>query len=147
MEAIRATATKAGNSGQPDLRGWLQQLAATDRLAVAREGISLTDELAAVAKKLEFESAVMFPSPDRHAIPVVANLFADRSWIAESLGVPVGELLSRFPAGGAPPVAMDRGERGAGARRRSSRRSICSAYCRFQSITNTTAAPTSRQRC
>jgi 2,5-furandicarboxylate decarboxylase 1 len=96
MEAIQTTVTKAGNSGHPDLRGWLQQLAATNRLAVAREGISLTDELAAVAKKLELESAVMFPSPDRHAIPVVANLFADRSWIADSLGVPVNELLSRF---------------------------------------------------
>jgi 2,5-furandicarboxylate decarboxylase 1 len=96
MEASDTTATKAGNSVHPDLRGWLQQLAATDRLAVAREGISLTDELAAVAKKLEFDSAVMFPSPDQHTIPVVANLFADRSWIADSLGVPVNELLSRF---------------------------------------------------
>jgi 2,5-furandicarboxylate decarboxylase 1 len=96
MDSIQTTATKAGNSGHPDLRGWLQQLAATNRLAVAREGISLTDELAAVAKKLELESAVMFPSPDRHAIPVVANLFADRSWIADSLGIPVNELLSRF---------------------------------------------------
>jgi hypothetical protein len=81
MEAIQITATKAGNSRHPDLRGWLQQLAATNRLAVAREGISLTDELAAVAKKLELESAVMFPSPDRHAIrwsqtslPTVAGL-------------------------------------------------------------------------
>jgi 2,5-furandicarboxylate decarboxylase 1 len=96
MDSIQTTATKAGNSGYPDLRGWLQQLAATNRLAVAREGISLTDELAAVAKKLELERAVMFPSPDRHAIPVVANLFADRSWIADSLGVPVNKLLSRF---------------------------------------------------
>src|ERR1700722_15271282 len=96
MDSIQATATKAGTTGHPDLRGWLQQLAATNRLMVAHEGISLTDELAAVAKKLELECAVMFPSPDRHAIPVVANLFADRSWIAESLGVPVNELLSRF---------------------------------------------------
>jgi 2,5-furandicarboxylate decarboxylase 1 len=96
MDSIQTTATKTGSSGHPDLRDWLQQLAATNRLAVAREGISLTDELAAVAKKLELESAVMFPSPDRHAIPVVANLFADRSWIAESLGVPVNQLLSRF---------------------------------------------------
>jgi 2,5-furandicarboxylate decarboxylase 1 len=96
MDSIQTTATKDGNSGHPDLRSWLQQLAATNRLAVAREGISLTDELAAVAKKLELERAVMFPSPDRHAIPVVANLFADRSWIAGSLGVPVNEFLSRF---------------------------------------------------
>jgi 2,5-furandicarboxylate decarboxylase 1 len=95
MDSIQTTATKAGSSGH-DLRAWLQQLAATNRLVVAREGISLTDELAAVAKKLELERAVMFPSPGRHAIPVVANLFADRSWIADSLGVPVNELLSHF---------------------------------------------------
>jgi 2,5-furandicarboxylate decarboxylase 1 len=96
MDSIQTTTTKAGHSVRPDLRDWLQQLAATNRLAVAREGISLTDDLAAVAKRLEFESAVMFPSPDGHTIPVVANLFADRSWIADSLGVPVNELLSRF---------------------------------------------------
>ena len=32
----------------PNLRTWLRQLAATDRLAVTRSGISLTDELAAL---------------------------------------------------------------------------------------------------
>ena len=44
--------------------------------------------MAAIAKKLENERAVMFPEPGRHPIPVVANLFADRGWIADSLGVP-----------------------------------------------------------
>ena len=29
-------------------------------------------------------------------IPVVANLFADRSWIADALGVPVGQAASAF---------------------------------------------------
>lgn len=82
----------------PDLRTWLQHLAATDRLAVARPGISLIDELAAVAKTLERERAVLFPSPGGHAVSVVANLFADRSWVADSIGVPTGDLLSRFQA-------------------------------------------------
>ena len=35
------------------LRGWLKHLASTDRLAVAREGVSLEYELAGIAKKLE----------------------------------------------------------------------------------------------
>ena len=96
MEAGRANPATARNWQHPDLRSWLQQLAATDRLAVARDGVSLIDELAAVAKKLERERAVLFPKPDQHPIPVVANLFADRSWIADSLGVPTAELLSRF---------------------------------------------------
>jgi 2,5-furandicarboxylate decarboxylase 1 len=86
----------AGSNSRSDLRGWLGHLAATDRLALAREGLSLIDELAAVAKKLELDQAVLFPAPGGHRIPVVANLFADRSWIAEALGVSSGELLSRF---------------------------------------------------
>ncbi len=90
-------ATKPANEA-PDLRSWLRQLSATDRLAVAQPGISLTDDLAAVAKTLERERAVLFPAPDRHTIPVIANLFADRSWVAESIGAPTNELLSRFQA-------------------------------------------------
>jgi 2,5-furandicarboxylate decarboxylase 1 len=96
MKTRRATPADAGHDNYPDLRGWLQRLFATDRLVVAHDGVSLIDELAAVAKKLEMERAVLFPKPGQHAIPVVANLFADRSWIADSLGVPRGELLSRF---------------------------------------------------
>lgn len=96
MEASRSNTDKAGGSTVADLRGWLQTLAATDRLAVARDGISLTDELAAVAKKLENERAVLFPSPGQHPIPVVANLFANRGWIADALEVSGAELLSRF---------------------------------------------------
>jgi 2,5-furandicarboxylate decarboxylase 1 len=96
MEAGRAIPAPISNWQHPDLRSWLQRLVATDRLVVARDGVSLIDELAAVAKKLELESAVLFPKPGQHDIPVVANLFADRSWIADSLGVPSGELLSRF---------------------------------------------------
>ncbi len=96
MDAGRADPATTSNWQHPDLRSWLQRLVATDRLVVARDGVSLIDELAAVAKKLELESAVLFPRPGQHAIPVVANLFVDRSWIADSLGVPSGELLSRF---------------------------------------------------
>src|SRR3974377_2574166 len=96
MEARRTNTDTAGQSTHPDLRGWLQWLAATDRLAVARKGISLIDERAAVAKKLENERAVLFPAPGKHAIPVVANLFANRAWMHDSLGVPPAELLARF---------------------------------------------------
>jgi 2,5-furandicarboxylate decarboxylase 1 len=95
MEARRSN-TGTVNEPHPDLRDWLQSLAATERLAVARKGLSLIDELAAVAKKLESESAVLFPEPGQHTIPVVANLFVDRNWIADSLRVPVDELLSAF---------------------------------------------------
>ena len=96
MEARRSNTDTASDAAHPDLRDWLRQLAAADRLAVAHNGVSLIDELAAIAKKLENERAVLFPEPGQHAIPVVANLFADRSWIADALGVPLGKLLSHF---------------------------------------------------
>jgi len=96
MEARRSNTDTTSEAAHPDLRNWLRQLVAADRLAVAQKGVSLIDELAAVAKKLENERAVLFPEPGNHAIPVVANLFADRSWIADALGVPVRELLSHF---------------------------------------------------
>jgi 2,5-furandicarboxylate decarboxylase 1 len=96
MEACSAAPVASGHNASPDLRSWLQRLVTTDRLVVAREGVSLIDELAAVSKKLELEQAVLFPAPGGHPIPVVANLFADRNWIADSLHVPADQLLSRF---------------------------------------------------
>ena len=86
----------AGHNAPADLRSWLHQLAATGRLAVARSGISLIDELAAISKTLELDRAVMFPRPGGHAMAVVSNLFADRSWVADSIGVPCADLLTRF---------------------------------------------------
>ena len=79
-----------------DLRRWLSYLAERDRLAVAREGIALVDELAAISKRLERERTVLFPRPDGHDIPVVANLFTTRGSVAESIGVRDDELLDRF---------------------------------------------------
>jgi 2,5-furandicarboxylate decarboxylase 1 len=96
MEATRSNTDTASETAHPDLRDWLRRLAAADRLAVAQKGISLIDELAAIAKKLENDRSFLFPEPGHHPIPVVANLFADRSWIADALGVPVGKLLSNF---------------------------------------------------
>ena len=78
---------RRGASAPADLRAWLAFLAERGRLAIAREGIGLADELAAVAKRLERDSAVLFPRPDGHEIPVVANLFAGRDWVADSTDV------------------------------------------------------------
>ena len=88
--------SKLGHNAVTDLRGWLTQLECSGRLAVAKEGVSLIDELAAISKRLEFERAVVFPRPGGHPMPVVANLFADRSWVAESMGASTAQLLGRF---------------------------------------------------
>jgi 2,5-furandicarboxylate decarboxylase 1 len=90
--------TSLSEMGALDLRSWLRHLAAAGRLAVARSGISLIDELAAVSKKLERDRVVIFPRPGGHAMAVVSNLFTDRSSVAASIGVPTGELLSCFQA-------------------------------------------------
>jgi 2,5-furandicarboxylate decarboxylase 1 len=63
---------------------------------VARNGVSLIDQLAAVSKRLELERAVVFPRPGGHSMTVVSNLFVDRGWIADSIGVPTEDLLTRF---------------------------------------------------
>ncbi|MDP6343259.1 MAG: UbiD family decarboxylase, partial [Alphaproteobacteria bacterium] len=82
--------------GYRDLRQWLAYLSASDRLALASPGLALHHQVAAVAKRLENDTAVLFPSPDQHAVPVVANLLADRGWIAESLGIDQDQLLARY---------------------------------------------------
>ncbi len=83
------------------LRSWLKHLAATGRLAKAESGVDLDYEVAAVAKRQDGSKAVLFPSPRRGDgnapnIPVIANLLAERSWVAEALGVGQDEVLDRF---------------------------------------------------
>jgi 2,5-furandicarboxylate decarboxylase 1 len=96
MKQDNPARSMVGHNAVSDLRGWLTELESSGRLAVAREGVSLIDELAAISKVLELERAVVFPAPGGHAIPVVANLFADRGWVAESIGVSPDQLLVRF---------------------------------------------------
>lgn len=88
-----------------DLREWLRHLAATDRLAVTRPGIGLRHQLAAVAKRLEREKAVLFPSPGNHAIPVVANLLTGRAQVAEAMNVAEDDMLAYFQEAVRNPVA------------------------------------------
>ena len=81
----------------PTLRGWLERLEATNRLARARPGIPLRFTLAALAKRLDGDRATLFPEPDgRHRIPVVSGLVSVRSWIAEALGTDEAGLLDRY---------------------------------------------------
>ncbi|MCK1312397.1 MULTISPECIES: UbiD family decarboxylase [unclassified Bradyrhizobium] len=87
-----------------DLRAWLTHLIGRGRLAIAREGIGLVDELAAVAKRLERDRAVLFPRPGGHEIPIVANLFTGRDWVADAIGVSEDQLLSRFLAAAREPL-------------------------------------------
>jgi 2,5-furandicarboxylate decarboxylase 1 len=100
MPDIRAKSHPVAGSNLPrpvtTLREWLDHLAAHDRLAVIRPGISLKFELAAIAKRLDGEKATLFPHPGGHSMPVISGLVSDRQWIAEAMGVDSSEVLARF---------------------------------------------------
>lgn len=86
----------SANPCPQDLRDWLRRLAGTGRLALAREGVHLEHELAAIAKRLDGRQAVLFPHPDGHPMPVVSGFMSRRAWIAEALGVQESRLLERL---------------------------------------------------
>ncbi|MDP6691511.1 MAG: UbiD family decarboxylase [Alphaproteobacteria bacterium] len=86
----------SANHCSRDLREWLTHLLATDRLATAKPGLSLVHELAAVSDQMELDKAVLFPRPDGHHMPVVANLLANRKWIGDCLGVSEDDLIARY---------------------------------------------------
>lgn len=93
------------NENRPqDMRQWLAHLAATDRLAVLREGVPLKHTLAAMAKLLDGRKAAYFPRPGGHAISVVSGFMSQRAWIAEALGVAPAELLATFRAAAESPL-------------------------------------------
>ena len=52
--------------------------------------------LAAIAKQLDGEKAVLFPNPDHHAITVVSGIVSKRDWIAETMGISNDMLLKHF---------------------------------------------------
>lgn len=88
-----------------DFRRWLAHLQDTGRLAVAREGVALTHELAAIAKRMDGQKAVYFPRPDGAKVPVVSGFMSRRGWIAEAMGVPQSGLLDAFRRAAEAPLA------------------------------------------
>ena len=86
------------------LRDWLDRLAQTDRLAIARPQLGLLHELAAVANRLDGKKASFFPHPDGHSGSVVSGLVSSRAWMAEALGVPQSGLVRHFQEAAANPL-------------------------------------------
>ena len=101
-----------------DLRGWLQHLSDTGRLAVLRPEVPLRHRLAAIAKRLDGRQAAYFPRAGGHDMPVVAGFMSRRAWIAEALGVPQSELLARFRDAAAHPLRCRRIHNGRGEQRK-----------------------------
>jgi 2,5-furandicarboxylate decarboxylase 1 len=86
------------------LRGWLDRLSETGRLAAIRPGVKLEFEVAAIAKKLDGVKATVFPLPGGHPMTVISGLVSSRNWIAEAMGVPPGELIARFQQAARAPI-------------------------------------------
>jgi 2,5-furandicarboxylate decarboxylase 1 len=86
------------------LRGWLDDLAARDRLAIIRPNVDLRYELAAISKWFDGRKATFFPSPAGHSMPVVSALLGDRVWIADAMGVAPAAVLDRFADAAANPL-------------------------------------------
>src|SRR6476661_11186602 len=93
-----ADAPAQRNAPIRQLRDWLDRLSETDRLAVARPGVSLQFELAAIAKRLDGEKATYFPAPGNSGVDVVSGLLSQRRWMAEAMGVDPSELLTHYQA-------------------------------------------------
>jgi 2,5-furandicarboxylate decarboxylase 1 len=99
-----ATAPVFDRKPVTDLRAWLDILAASNRLAVARPGVKLRFELAAIAKTLDGTKATLFPRPDGHPVPVISGLISDRGWMGEAMGVTNDHLLATYQEAALNPV-------------------------------------------
>ena len=86
------------------LRAWLQRLSADGRLAVARPGIGLKHEAAAVANRLDGTRATLFPRPGGGEGTIVSGLVSSRAWMAEALGTTEDALVAHFTRAAADPM-------------------------------------------
>ncbi|WP_018262293.1 UbiD family decarboxylase [Methylobacterium sp. WSM2598] len=94
------------------LRDWLGRLAESGRLSVARPGIGLRHEAAAVANRLDGRSATLFPRPGGQDGTIVSGLVSSRAWMAEALGTSEDRLVSHFQQACAAPLPWREQETG-----------------------------------
>lgn len=87
------------------LRAWLDHLESKHCVAVARPGIDLRFQLAAIAKHLDGQKATIFPSAGNTGRTVISGLTSSRQWIAEALGCAQRDLLERFQHAALHPIA------------------------------------------
>lgn len=86
------------------LRAWLDRLQQTDRLVVAKPGLSLRHEIAGVANRMDGRKATLFPQAGGQKGTVISGILSDRNWMSESLGIAPADLLARFGHASAAPI-------------------------------------------
>src|SRR5438128_1818524 len=81
-----------------DLRQYLAALEARSEFVRVREPVSPNLELGAIAKRLMDEQApsVLFESVEGSPMPVLTNLFPNRSRVALALDVGLKDILQRW---------------------------------------------------
>ncbi len=84
------------NAPFASLRGWLDRLKETGRLARIKPGAPLEFTLAAIAKRHDGMRATLFFKPGGHDLSVVSGIVAARPWIAEAMGVDEADMVARF---------------------------------------------------
>lgn len=89
-------------------RAWLQHLRNTDRLLDVEVEVSLRYEVAAIAKRVDGQKAVLFHRTDGAPVPVASGLVSHRRWIAEALGCGQGDLVHKFREACEQPVPVVR---------------------------------------
>lgn len=87
------------------LRDWLDYLADTDRLAIAKENCALQFEIAAIAKYFDGRKATVFPKAGGRNEPVVSGLTSNREWIAQAMGVEPKDVLEHYQKASLNPIA------------------------------------------
>lgn len=94
------------------LREWMQRLQETDRLAVAKPGLSLRHEIAGVANRMDGRKATLFPQAGGQDGTVISGIVSDRNWMAEALGLAPEEVLSHFQKASNEPLKWNEVESG-----------------------------------
>ncbi|MGU3539874.1 UbiD family decarboxylase [Methylobacterium sp. A54F] len=94
------------------LRDWLDRLGGSGRLSVARPGIGLRHEAAAVANRLDGRTATLFPRPGGQRGTIVSGLVSSRAWMAEALGTHEDRLITHFQRACAEPLPWRERETG-----------------------------------
>ncbi len=86
------------------MRDWITHLEKTKRLVRTKKGVPLKYTLAAIAKQLDGEKAVLFPNPDHHPIAVVSGIVSKRDWVAETNGISNNMRSKHFREAGLNPL-------------------------------------------
>ena len=98
QESVKSPPIADRSAQQPitSLRGWLDHLAARDRLAVIRRAPRCNSSLLPSPNASTASRRHCFRVRAGISMPVISGLVSRRNWIAEAMGVEPADVLTRF---------------------------------------------------